>query len=165
MWRALQRCITHLQTHLASMRIALRAARTPPPPPPPLHDRTGRVTAQHAQDAQHAHGTHTCGRTSTAHHGTHGTHTQAVAQHAHSADSTPSTQSMRARALVRVRLFAFSLALSPEREVETACCAQTKQTSAIAISHRQKSNSVVGPRTGRVDIFPRDLGSPNSDLY
>ena len=46
-----------------SRALALRAARTPPPPPPPLHDRTGRVTAQHAQDAQHAHGTHTCGRT------------------------------------------------------------------------------------------------------
>ena len=143
---------------LETAGLALRAARTPPPRPRPY------TTAQaesphsaHAQDAQHTHGTHTCGRTSTAHHGTHGTHTQAVAQHAHSADSTPSTQSTRARALVRVRLLAFSLALSPEREVETACCAQTKQTSAIAISHRQKSNSVVGPRTGRVDIFPRDF--------
>ena len=72
---------------------------------------------------------------------------------------------MRARALVRVRLFAFSLALSPEREVETRKRrAVLKQTSAIAISHRQKSNSVVGPRTGRVDIFPRDLGSQNSYL-
>ena len=33
-----------------------------------------------------------------------------------------------------------------------------------AISHGQKSNSVVRPRTGRVDIFPRDLGSQNSYL-
>ena len=33
-----------------------------------------------------------------------------------------------------------------------------------AISHRQKSNSVVRPRTGRVDIFPRDFGSPKGEL-
>ena len=71
---------------------------------------------------------------------------------------------MRARALVRVRLFAFSLALSPEREVETRR-AVLKQTSAIAISHRQKSNSVVRPCTGRVDIFPRDFGSPIAITY
>ena len=48
------------------------------------------------------------------------------AHHAHTADSTPSAQSTRARALVRVRPFAFSLAFSPERQVETRAV-QTNQ--------------------------------------
>ena len=32
------------------------------------------------------------------------------------------------------------------------------------MSHQQKCNYVVGPRTGRVDIFPRDFGSPKGEL-
>ena len=99
-------------------RSAPPGTRPPSPPPPPSHRRA---------QAESPHSTH----------GTHNTHTARTladaqaqhtntprdarhARHAHSADSTNTKRAhTRARALVRVRLFAFSLALPPEREVET----------------------------------------------
>ena len=190
--------------------MALRAARTPPPPPPPLHDRTGRVTAQHAQDAQHAHGTHTCGRTISFRNkpsvavdallkcsrrwqlvndaipcnkksgfstvqctglivreprrvvrcGGESTHIAVQLTN----DDVRRPAEWRWRRPACSCFGAASLANERSVYVHGSTPSRFQRVKPSAISHGQKSNSVVGPRTGRVDIFPRDLGSQNSYL-
>ena len=64
-------------------------------------------------------------------------------------------------AMAPTRVLLFRRCPSSRKRLDSVTVSTCKRT---AISHGQKSNSVVGPRTGRVGIFPRDFGSPKGEL-